>query len=313
VLTGRAGLDILDAPGAAVDVVLIDHHLPDAGGGLDLLDAIHARVSPPAVVMIAAHGSESLAAAALRRGADDYLASDASLTHLLPEVLERVRRTRELRRTLTAAEDDLVRAERLAAIGEMLVTLNHEINNPLTSALADVELLLIDPDTPAELRREGLESVRDALQRIAEIVRRIGRLRQAPSKVYGSHTRMVDLEGASEAVPPGRHGVALLCIGDEDLSRVVALLLRHAGFDPRRATTSEELRTAAAAPEVTLVVVGGAAAVSGTHPLGGFTPAEPRGYRVVALVAGRKLEAGMAGVDLVIPLPFDPGTFAGTS
>nr|MBA3659294.1 response regulator [Gemmatimonadales bacterium] len=42
VLTGRAGLDILDAPGAAVDVVLIDHHLPDAGGGLDLLDAIHA-------------------------------------------------------------------------------------------------------------------------------------------------------------------------------------------------------------------------------------------------------------------------------
>src|SRR5688500_13611022 len=114
VTTGRDALDALEG----VDVVLLDHQLPDANG-LDVLDAIRARPNPPAVVMVTAHGNESLAAAALRRGADDYLAKDTSLGDLLPQILERVRNNRELRKALMAAEQDLLHAERLAAIGEM--------------------------------------------------------------------------------------------------------------------------------------------------------------------------------------------------
>ena len=91
--SGREALERLDDNGVAV--VLLDHQLPD-GTGLDVLDAIRARPHPPAVVMITAHGNESLAAAALRRGADDYLAKDASLAEMLPQILERVRRAREL-------------------------------------------------------------------------------------------------------------------------------------------------------------------------------------------------------------------------
>ena len=137
VTTGREALSALDG----FDIVLLDYHLPDAEG-LDVLDAIHARPNPPDVVLITAHGNESLAAAALRRGADDYVAKDASLKEILPQILERVRRNRELRKALVAAERDLVRVERLAAIGEMTVTLHHGINNPLMSATADLDLLL---------------------------------------------------------------------------------------------------------------------------------------------------------------------------
>ena len=92
---GREALEALDD----IDIVLLDHQLPDAEG-LDVLDAIRARPNPPGVVLITAHGNESLAAAALRRGADDYLAKDPSLTALLPQILERVRRNRELRKAL---------------------------------------------------------------------------------------------------------------------------------------------------------------------------------------------------------------------
>ncbi len=84
-------------------MVLLDHQLPDTTG-LEVLEAIRRRPQPPAVILITAHGNESLAATALRRGADDYLAKDVSLTELLPQVLERVRRTRELRKALVAAE-----------------------------------------------------------------------------------------------------------------------------------------------------------------------------------------------------------------
>ena len=150
-VSGREALQSLEG----VDVVLLDHQLPDTTG-LEVLEAIRGRPRPPAVILITAHGNESLAATALRCGADDYLAKDVSLNQLLPQVLERVRRTRALREALVAAEQDLVRAERLAAIGEMTITLHHEINNPLMAAFAQVELLRADP----AMDRERLAHVR---------------------------------------------------------------------------------------------------------------------------------------------------------
>ena len=206
--SGREALERLDDNGVAV--VLLDHQLPDSTG-LDVLDAIRARPHPPAVVMITAHGNESLAATALRRGADDYLAKDASLAEMLPQVLERVRRARELRKALAASQRDLLRAERLAAIGEMTVTLHHEINNPLMSAFADVELLLADPAMPESKRWAGLQEIQTALRRIRDIVRQIGDLREIRTKSYVAGVRMVDLTLRADragAEPRPRGGAA---------------------------------------------------------------------------------------------------------
>lgn len=305
VSTGRQALGSLEG----IDVVLLDQQLPDASG-LEVLDAIRARANPPAVVLITAYGNESLAAAALRRGADDYLAKDPLLPELLPQILERVRRTRELRKALVAAERDLVRAERLGAIGEMTVTLHHEINNPLMAAFADVELLLAQPDASAEERRHSLESVLGALRRIRDIVSQIGDLRSVRTKSYAAGIRMVDLgRDVTAAFGPDR-GIALVWVPEEDLARVVSLLLRHAGFRVERVADAADLASASGGPEVSLVLLVGAAPAAGAHPLAGFNPAPDRPYRVVALVTGDGEGARRAGADQVIQLPFDPGRFA---
>ena len=304
VATAREALEAL----ADADVVLLDHQLPDTSG-LEVLDAIRARPNPPAVVMVTAHGNESLAATALRRGADDYLAKDASLAELLPRVLERVRRTRELRKALVAAERDLVRAERLGAIGEMTVTLHHEINNPLMSAFADVQLLLADPECPPETRRDTLRAVEGSLRRIRDIVRQIGDLRDVRTKQYVGGVDMIDLGSAAGRGPVVHRGTALLCLSDEDLARVVSLLLRHAGFAVERQENIAALQTAVGRLGVSLVVVAGGTGAAGAHPLGGFIPPADRGYRVVALVSGEGQAAGAAGADHVVQIPFDPGTF----
>ena len=304
VSTGREALTALEG----IEVVLLDHQLPDTSG-LDVLDAIRSQPAPPAVVMVTAHGNESLAATALRRGAEDYLAKDAALADMLPQILERVRRTRELRKALAAAEEDLVLAERLAAIGEMTVTLHHEINNPLMAAFADVELLLGDLDASADQRRQGLEDIRQALKRIRDIVQRIGGLREARSKDYLRGVRMLDLDQTEQGSPAVDRGAALLHVPDEDLARIVSLLLRGAGFQVQRVSTVAEVQARARQIGISLVVVAGGARTPGAYALGGFQPDAERDYLVVALVAGEGGAALAAGADHVVSLPFDPGTF----
>ena len=304
VRTGREALLALKD----VDIVLLDHQLPDTSG-LDLLVAIRAQPSPPAVILVTAHGNEALAASALRLGADDYLAKDAALAELLPQVLERVRRNRELSKALAAAEQDLVRAERLAAIGEMSVTLHHEINNPLMAAFADVDLLLADLQGDVLERRQGLESIRHALRRIRDILQRIGDLREARSKEYLSGVRMLDLSRSADAPREADRGEAVIYLADEDLARITSLLLRDAGFQVRRASSLADLERAAARLGVAVVVVAGSGSTPGAHPLGGFVATPNREYLLVALVRGEGTTARKGGADHIVRLPFDPRTF----
>ncbi len=302
--SGREALESLEG----VDVVLLDHQLPDTTG-LAVLEAIRARPQPPAVILVTAHGNESLAATALRRGADDYLAKDVSLNQLLPQVLERVRRIRELRKALVAAEQDLVRAERLAAMGELTVTLHHEINNPLMAAFAQVDLLLADPAMEADARRDTLNGLRDALHRIRDIVRRIADLREVRTKPYATGARMVDLDHIAPVAAVAR-GRALVLVSEEYLARVVTLLLKHAGFEVVRAEDTAQLERLAASSRPRLVVAQGGTDAAGTRRSGGFVPPTERDYRVVALVSGDGRGALAAAADRVLELPFDPASFA---
>lgn len=299
------GQDALE-PAAAHDVVLLDNRLPDIAG-VDLLPRLLAFPDPPSVIMVTGEGSEELAANALRMGAEDYLVKGPKLLEALPRVVERVRRNRLLRTTKAEVERDLVRAERLAAIGEMTVTLHHELNNPLMGALAEVELLLAGAGLNEE-QRGGLGVVRDQMLRMRNIIKRAGDLQEADSTNYLSGLSMISLHpsGAARAVHRGR---AVLSVPDQELARAVALLLRHAGFSVDRMETVPEAAEEAARLDTTLVVL--SVPGSGVDPLLGFRVVPERSYAVVLLVPGDPEPARAAGADLVLSLPFDPAQFTG--
>jgi DNA-binding response OmpR family regulator len=303
-LTARSAKEALErAPGC--DIILLDHNLPD-GNGVDLLPSLKALQGQPSVIMVTAHGNESLAAAALRLGAEDYLVKDGSLAQLLPQVLERVRRIRALREALAASERDLVHAERMAAIGQLNVTLHHTINNPLMAASAETELLLQDDNLPSD-HRQSLETIRGALRTIQETLKRVSTLQHDKTEEYVDGVSMIDLSRRTQPMPQSR-GEAVVYLPDDDLGRVVSLLLRHAGFTVNRVDGLEALEAAAGRLGISLVVLTGSAG-GGIDPLGGFRPGEDRTYSLVALVAGDGAAAAAAGADLVVHLPIDPGTF----
>jgi signal transduction histidine kinase len=273
---------------------------------MELLAGLRALPSQPAIILVTAYGDEALAARALRAGADDYLIKDGSLPRLLPEVIERVRRHRALAEALAAAERDLVHAERLAAIGQLNVTLRHNINNPLMAAFAETEMLLQDPAL-SEDQRTALESVKHALQRISAILERVGSLGHDQTTEYLAGVPMIDLSRRTRPMP-AHAGEAVLWLPDEDLARVVASLLRHGGFAVERVPDLATLTSRSRGPAVALVVIMGCDGQA-LDPLSGFVPQPGRSYTLVALLQGDGTRARVAGADHTVPLPFDPGTF----
>jgi DNA-binding response OmpR family regulator len=292
---------------SVADLILLDHQLPDSQG-LDLLPVLRTLPARPAVILVTAHGDEALAARALRAGADDYLIKDPALPGLLPQVIERVRRHRALAEALAAAERDLVHAERMAAIGQLSVTLSHSINNPLMAALTETELLLSDPAV-ATPTRGSLGSIKEALLRIREILERVSSLQHDETTDYLDGIPMIDLSRRTRPMPVPA-GEALVWLSDEGLARVVGSLLKHAGFSVTRVADLADLARRAPSPIVTAVVLLGAGP-RGVDPLGGFRPGGRHEYTLVALAPDDGVAARDAGADLVVRLPFDPGTFAG--
>jgi DNA-binding response OmpR family regulator len=143
----------------------------------------------------------------LDAGADDYLAKPVTAEELRARLALADRRLAE-EAARRQAEAELARARWLAGIGEMTIALQHEINNPLSALISHAELALLDASDRGE-RNEQIETILQQAQRIAEIVRRIGALRNPMSVEYLPGTSMIDLGSAGtelqrEASPAGR-------------------------------------------------------------------------------------------------------------
>ncbi len=94
---------------------------------------------------------------------------------------------------IKALEDELLKQQKFLAIAELGGAASHEINQPLTVALGRIQLIRRKEEAGSPYRQD-LVLLEGELERIAEMVRRIGRITRYKTKPYVGQSRIIDLE-----------------------------------------------------------------------------------------------------------------------
>ena len=91
-------------------------------------------------------------------------------------------------------DEDLIKSERLKAMIETAVTINHEVNNPLAAVLGYVQLLLSRPENLDSGTIDKLKKIETGALRIKEVTNRLLKIVEPVIVKYAGDVRMVDLE-----------------------------------------------------------------------------------------------------------------------
>jgi signal transduction histidine kinase len=159
------------------DVILSDFAMPRFSGPAALAVVRASGFDIPFIIVSGTVGDEA-AVAAMRSGANDYVLK-GNLSRLCPAI------DRELREAASRAEqrkmqEQLLISDRMASVGTLAAGVAHEINNPLSAVVANLELVMKDLARVSEELQiddrfvdifDQLRDARDGADRLRHIVR----------------------------------------------------------------------------------------------------------------------------------------------
>ncbi|MGQ9627587.1 MAG: response regulator [Anaerolineae bacterium] len=186
---GEECLKMLEG-GEEVDLLILDVRLP----GMDGFEVCRRlRANPKTarlrIIMLTAKKAVQDKVTGLEVGADDYLTKPFDMPELAARIKAQLR-IREL-------EEELLEKERAATIGQMVITLSHEINNPLTSIIWHTRLLqeeLTRNNNAPEEMLLSLETIAENAHRIEDVLKRLHNIREPVLTDYTSDAKMIDLQ-----------------------------------------------------------------------------------------------------------------------
>ncbi len=209
---------LLAATSQEYDLIICDLEMPEVSG-IDLLGQVKSTFPRTEFIMITGYASVKSAVEAMHRGAVSYLAKPLTSTQIVAHVekalerkflaLENTRLIFELTATNEALENkiaelrhlndllrltqaDLVKAERLAAIGEVVVSINHGINNSIAGIQAAVRFLRNSEALPSHAL-ETLGKIEDECQEVETVLGRLRSLREPAAVDYADGIKMIGI------------------------------------------------------------------------------------------------------------------------
>jgi len=112
------------------------------------------------------------------------------------DLRERIR----IEQRLATAQERLAVTEKQALLAELAGATAHELNQPLTAILGNLELFARKID-PADALQRPLDTMRREAERMAAIVKRIGQITSYETKPYVGDTHILDLDRATATKP----------------------------------------------------------------------------------------------------------------
>lgn len=191
------------------DLIVLDMLMPGMDG-FEVIKALKAdreTVLIPIIAVTALH-ERTDKIRAIESGADDFITKPPDKVELLTRInsLLRVKQLQDelkaqaealskANRELQEAQTGLVRAERLAAIGQVGIAVKHEINNPLTAILGEAQLLLMQHKDLPERVVERIRVIEEMSLRISDIVQKLYDITDDRTIDYLKGIKMIDIRG----------------------------------------------------------------------------------------------------------------------
>lgn len=175
-LDGASGLRRL-AEGGEFEVVALDHYMPGQDG-LTTLAAIRALADPPAVVYVTGTQESSVAVAALKAGASDYVVktTGAEFLDLFEAAVTQASESKRLRRAKERAEAEVRAArDRFEALATERAVLIREVNHRVGNSLQIIAALLHlqSAASPNEDVKSALAGANRRVMAVAQVHRRL--------------------------------------------------------------------------------------------------------------------------------------------
>jgi len=180
---GQEALDMVEEQ--PPDIILLDIIMPGMDG-YELLKCLRENDEYATIQIIMLTIKENIESVtrALDSGADDYIHKGCDPK----EIIARVRASLRVKRLY----DKLIKAERLSAIGQLAVTMNHTINNILTGIVGTCQIMDMSSDVPDNIKRKfGI--IHQQSMRIRDTVHKISELKDTPVKQYLGNVQMIDI------------------------------------------------------------------------------------------------------------------------
>lgn len=196
-------------------VVLSDFNMIGFSGE-DALSLVRSLAPDTPFIFISGGIGEERAIQLLKAGAKDYVLKDRP--GRLPEAIKRVVEETRAIQMAREMESHLRRAQKMEAVGTLAAGVAHEINNPLTYVLSNLEILR---DEGAQCQEQITAAIEGVL-RIKEIVRNLRIYARSDENDSPSSVDIVQMveNALALAMPQARHRVRM----DRELALVPAVM-----------------------------------------------------------------------------------------
>ena len=210
---GEEALRQLDA--SPVDLIVLDVKMPGMDG-IETLGRIKERFPESEVILLTGHANTRDGVEGIKAGAFDYLSKPVEIEHLYRKLVQahnKIRRSLDAKREAAFRErikQQMVVAERLAALGTMATGVAHEINNPLAivqESAGWMQQILAKPEFGDMPRKADFDK---ALERIHKAVQRARRITQQLLQVV--QTQITEMPDPATLTEVDIHALVQECI-----------------------------------------------------------------------------------------------------